>query len=96
MRYQEYLEKTQEDADSRWRNVQELVTFASEMESELGAQSFEVDVEDTEVAKEDEDWQDREEDEHDEEELDDLGFAEVKPKDDKQARKGAESEDAAA
>ncbi|EKM58321.1 uncharacterized protein PHACADRAFT_193443 [Phanerochaete carnosa HHB-10118-sp] len=96
VQYQEYLEKTQEDADSRWRNVQELITFASEMESELGAQSFDVDVEDTKAAQEDDYWQDREEDEYDDEELDDLGFAEVKPRDDKQARKGTESRDAAA
>lgn len=96
MRYQEYLEKTQEDADSRWRNVQELITFASEMESELGAQSFDVAVEDTNASQEDDDWQDREEYEYDDEELDDLGFSEVKPKDDKQPRKGAESGDVAA
>jgi DNA helicase-2/ATP-dependent DNA helicase PcrA len=31
--YEEYLRKTQQDWDSRWENVQELITFASESES---------------------------------------------------------------
>ncbi|KAF5327158.1 hypothetical protein D9619_004893 [Psilocybe cf. subviscida] len=30
--YEEYLRKTQQDWDSRWENVQELITFASESE----------------------------------------------------------------
>ena len=79
VRYQDYLEKTQEDADSRWQNVQELITFAIEMEGELGSQTFDIDVADMQRLEDEEDqWQDRGEDEYDEEELDDLGFAEVK------------------
>lgn len=31
--YQEHLKKTQPDADSRWDNVQELITFARESET---------------------------------------------------------------
>ncbi|KAF9565266.1 UvrD-helicase-domain-containing protein [Agrocybe pediades] len=32
--YEEYLKKTQQDWDSRWENVQELITFATEVEKE--------------------------------------------------------------
>ena len=34
IKYEDYLRKTQQDWESRWENVQELITFASEVESE--------------------------------------------------------------
>lgn len=33
--YENYLRKTQQDWESRWENVQELITFASEVESDV-------------------------------------------------------------
>ena len=79
VKYETYLQKTQEDWESRWENVKELINFASEMESDLGVQSF--DIEDPESqSHEADEWHDVGEDEYDEEELDDLGFAEVKAK----------------
>ncbi|KJA22922.1 hypothetical protein HYPSUDRAFT_185668 [Hypholoma sublateritium FD-334 SS-4] len=33
--YEDYLRKTQQDWESRWENVQELITFASEVESDV-------------------------------------------------------------
>jgi hypothetical protein len=33
--YEGHLKKTQQDWESRWENVRELITFASEVESEL-------------------------------------------------------------
>ncbi|GJE88670.1 UvrD-helicase-domain-containing protein [Phanerochaete sordida] len=94
VRYQEYLQKTQEDADSRWQNVQELINFATETD-ERGAESFDIDVEDAAPPADEDDWDDRGEDEYDEEELDDLGFAEVKPKEDKPAKKSPAAADIA-
>lgn len=79
-RYEEHLRKTQEDADSRWQNVQELINFASEMEGELSSAGFDIDVEVEGGLPEEDDWEVQEEDEYDEEELDDLGFVEVAPK----------------
>lgn len=35
--YEGYLRKTQQDWESRWENVQELITFASEVEKEAPA-----------------------------------------------------------
>lgn len=32
--YEDYLKKTQQDWESRWENIQELITFASEVESQ--------------------------------------------------------------
>jgi DNA helicase-2/ATP-dependent DNA helicase PcrA len=32
LEYQDHLRKTQPDWESRWENVQELITFASEVE----------------------------------------------------------------
>jgi len=32
--YQDHLKKTQQDWESRWENVQELITFAAEVEVE--------------------------------------------------------------
>lgn len=34
IQYQEHLKKTQQDWDSRWENVQELITFACEIETD--------------------------------------------------------------
>lgn len=34
LNYEDHLKKTQQDWESRWENVQELITFASEVESE--------------------------------------------------------------
>lgn len=33
--YEDHLKKTQPDWESRWENVQELITFASDVESDL-------------------------------------------------------------
>lgn len=33
--YEDYLRKTQPDWDTRWENVQELITFASDVQSDL-------------------------------------------------------------
>ena len=33
--YEAHLKKTQQDWETRWENVQELITFASEVESDL-------------------------------------------------------------
>ena len=33
--YEAHLKKTQQDWEARWENVQELITFASEVESDL-------------------------------------------------------------
>ena len=35
--YEDYLRKTQQDWESRWENVQELITFASEVESDVSS-----------------------------------------------------------
>lgn len=35
LEYEDHLRKTQQDWESRWENVQELITFASEVESEV-------------------------------------------------------------
>jgi len=35
VQYEEHLKKTQSDWESRWENVQELVTFASDVHAEL-------------------------------------------------------------
>ncbi|KAI0091225.1 P-loop containing nucleoside triphosphate hydrolase protein [Irpex rosettiformis] len=76
--YEEYLKKTQQDWESRWENVQELINFASEMEGDLEAYVANAAASGLET-QEDADWSDVVEDEYEEEELDDLGFAEVKP-----------------
>ncbi|KAI0342822.1 UvrD-helicase-domain-containing protein [Trametopsis cervina] len=76
IQYEQYLKKTQQDWESRWENVQELISFASELERDLP--TF---IENARVPEGDEkdDWGDVVEDEYDEEELDDLGFSEMKP-----------------
>jgi DNA helicase-2/ATP-dependent DNA helicase PcrA len=33
--YEDHLRKTQPDWESRWENVQELITFASEIEADI-------------------------------------------------------------
>lgn len=33
--YEDHLRKTQPDWDTRWENVQELITFASDVQSDL-------------------------------------------------------------
>ena len=42
--YQQYLRRTQSDWDSRWQNVEELITFASEIKT--------VDIQDGDVSME--------------------------------------------
>ena len=37
--YEEHLKKTQQDWQSRWENVQELITFASEIEADVEARA---------------------------------------------------------
>lgn len=39
--YEDHLRKTQQDWESRWENVQELITFASEVEEEASKQKKE-------------------------------------------------------
>ena len=90
VQYEAYLQKTQEDWENRWENVKELINFASEMEDDLGGQSF--DIESPAPDKGEDDWMDGGEDEYDEEELDDLGFAEVKTKSADDAKAKAEPE----
>jgi hypothetical protein len=38
IKYEEHLKKTQSDWESRWENVKELITFASEMEAQNQAE----------------------------------------------------------
>ncbi len=33
--YENHLRKTEQDWDTRWENVQELITFASDVEGEV-------------------------------------------------------------
>ncbi|KAF9532506.1 P-loop containing nucleoside triphosphate hydrolase protein [Crepidotus variabilis] len=40
--YEDHLKKTQQDWESRWENVQELITFASEIEAEMIARETNV------------------------------------------------------
>ena len=75
--YEEHLRKTQQDWESRWQNVQELINFASETERDLPALAADSVLVDAGRAS---DWGDVVEDEYEEEELDDLGFAEIKRK----------------
>jgi len=37
--YEEHLRKTQQDWQSRWENVQELITFASEIEADVASKA---------------------------------------------------------
>ncbi|KIP07660.1 hypothetical protein PHLGIDRAFT_23961 [Phlebiopsis gigantea 11061_1 CR5-6] len=90
VQYETYLQKTQEDWESRWENVKELINFASEMEDDLGVRSF--DIESPDLDKGEDDWVDNGEDEYDEEELDDLGFAEVKTRPEESAPAKTEPE----
>lgn len=55
--YQEHLKKTQPDADSRWDNVQELITFARESEANSACNQMIENDPDL-----DEDWDDQQED----------------------------------
>ncbi|KAF8962796.1 UvrD-helicase-domain-containing protein [Flammula alnicola] len=41
LNYEDHLRKTQQDWESRWENVKELITFASEVETEVQAKSTE-------------------------------------------------------
>lgn len=85
--YEDYLKKTQQDWESRWENVQELINFASEMEGDLATYVANAAASGQDES-EDDDWGDVAEDEYDEEELDDLGFVEAKPPDAKAAVEG--------
>lgn len=37
--YEEHLKKTQQDWQSRWENVQELITFASDIEADVASKA---------------------------------------------------------
>lgn len=39
IKYEEHLKKTQQDWQSRWENVQELITFASEIEADIASKA---------------------------------------------------------
>jgi hypothetical protein len=39
IKYEEHLKKTQQDWESRWENVQELITFASEIEADIATKA---------------------------------------------------------
>ena len=39
IKYEEHLKKTQQDWQSRWENVQELITFASEIEADVASKA---------------------------------------------------------
>jgi DNA helicase-2/ATP-dependent DNA helicase PcrA len=39
IKYEEHLRKTQQDWQSRWENVQELITFASEIEKDVASKA---------------------------------------------------------
>lgn len=87
-KYEDHLKKTYEDAEDRWENVGELITFATELEGDIAAASFDVGpvpVVGEEAGPGDGEWVDKVDDEFDEE-LDDLGFAEVKPKEAKKEK----------
>lgn len=42
--YQQHLQKTQQDWETRWENVQELITFASEENDPIDQSQSETDV----------------------------------------------------
>lgn len=75
IQYEEHLKKTQQDYESRWENVQELINFASELEGDLP--NFTAGITTTDE-NEDNEWGDVVEDEYEEDELDIVGFAEIK------------------
>lgn len=53
--YEEHLKKTQSDWESRWENVQELITFASDVHDELGQHESEPKDEERDEDYEDDD-----------------------------------------
>lgn len=42
--YEEHLKRTQQDWESRWENVRELITFASEVETDLLSREKQMEV----------------------------------------------------
>ncbi|KAI0070422.1 UvrD-helicase-domain-containing protein [Panus rudis PR-1116 ss-1] len=57
IQYEQHLKKTQQDADSRWDNVQELINFAKEFEKSQPSEVPDVPAED--VNEDDPDWDDK-------------------------------------
>lgn len=52
--YEEHLKKTQQDWQSRWENVQELITFASDIEIDIASKAQQRSDEEDEKDKQEE------------------------------------------
>jgi superfamily I DNA/RNA helicase len=49
LKYEDHLKKTQQDWQSRWENVQELITFASEIEANFASKTRQLPEEEDEA-----------------------------------------------